>query len=115
VSQYQYHLFESPLGWIGLLGTGNGLRRLSLKPTPQEALEELGPALDRATSDLAAFTREQSCLDRYFQGDVAALYEIRLDLEAAPPFSAPPGKPAGAYPPERPAATPGWPPRRDDL
>jgi methylated-DNA-[protein]-cysteine S-methyltransferase len=86
VSQYQYHLFESPLGWIGLLGAGNGLRRLSLKPTPQEALEELGPALDRATSDPAAFTREQSCLDRYFQGDVAALDEIRLDLEAAPPF-----------------------------
>jgi methylated-DNA-[protein]-cysteine S-methyltransferase len=86
VSQYQYHLFESPLGWIGFLGTAKGLRRLSLKPTPQEALEELGPALDTAASNPDAFTREQSCLDRYFRGEVAALDEILLDLGKAPPF-----------------------------
>jgi methylated-DNA-[protein]-cysteine S-methyltransferase len=86
VSQYRYHLFESPLGWMGLLRTSKGLRRLSLKSTPQEALEELDPALDLAVSDPAAFAREQSCLDRYFQGEVAALDEIRLDLAAAPPF-----------------------------
>ena len=86
MSQCRYHLFESPLGWIGLLGTGKGLRRLSLKPTPQEALEELGPALDRAASDPSAFSKEQSCLDRYFRGEVTALDEIRLDLEEATPF-----------------------------
>jgi methylated-DNA-[protein]-cysteine S-methyltransferase len=86
MSQYRYHLFESPLGWVGLLSVGKGLRRLSLKPTPQEALEELGSALDLAVSDPAAFTREQSCLDRYFRGEVAALDEIGLDLAEAPPF-----------------------------
>jgi O-6-methylguanine DNA methyltransferase len=71
---------------MGLLSAGKGLRRLSLKPTPQEALEELGPALARAVSDPDAFTREQNCLDRYFQGEAAALDEIPLDLGQAPPF-----------------------------
>ncbi len=85
---YKYHLYETPPGWIALLGTDRGLSRLSLKPTPQEALEELGPKLGEATPDAAAFTKDRSCLDRYFQGDVNALNEIELDLEEAPPFFA---------------------------
>ena len=38
---YKYHLYQTPPGWIGLLGTDRGLSRLSLKPAPQEVLEEL--------------------------------------------------------------------------
>jgi methylated-DNA-[protein]-cysteine S-methyltransferase len=84
----RYHLFESPMGWIGLLGTEGGLRRLSLKPTPQEVCEDLGAALDSAAPDPSAFKQVQRCLDRYFQGDIQALSEIALDLEDAPPFFA---------------------------
>lgn len=84
----KYHLFESPIGWIGLLGTKRGLRRLSLKPTPQEVCEELGDALDTAIPDTSGFDQVQSCLNRYFQGDLQALSEIALDLEDAPPFFA---------------------------
>ncbi|HZA25495.1 MAG TPA: hypothetical protein VFA32_23345, partial [Dehalococcoidia bacterium] len=69
----RYHLFESPMGWIGLLGTEGGLRRLSLKPTPQEVCEDLGAALDSAAPDPSAFKQVQRCLDRYFQGDIQAL------------------------------------------
>jgi len=83
---YKYHLYQTPPGWIGLLGAERGLSRLSLKPTPQEALEELGPKMEEATPDAAAFTRERSCLNRYFQGEANALNEIVLDLEDAPPF-----------------------------
>jgi O-6-methylguanine DNA methyltransferase len=59
---------------------------LVLKPTPHEVWEELGSAWEEATSDPAAFKLAQSCLERYFQGDIPALEEITLDLEDAPPF-----------------------------
>ena len=81
-----YHLFPSPMGWVGLMGTDKGLSRLTLKPTPQEALEELGAALEGASDNPEAFTQAQSCLDRYFQGDRSALDGIPLDLAWAPPF-----------------------------
>ena len=49
--QYRYHLTQVSLGgafpdsggWLALLGSDAGLRRLSLKPTPAEALEGLAP------------------------------------------------------------------------
>ena len=86
MSRYKYHLFESPMGWVGLLGSVDGLCRLSLKPTPQEALEELGDAVEQATSDPSTFAWAQSCLEKYFRGDTKALDEIVLDLTDAPPF-----------------------------
>ena len=86
MSKYRYHLFESPMGWVGLLGGDNGLRQLALKPTPQEALEELGAALERAVHDPSLFAEAQSCLERFFRGEGNALDEIGLDLTDAPPF-----------------------------
>ena len=83
---YKYHLFQSPLGWIAFLGSAKGLRRLSLKPALQEALEELGPELDQSVSDPSGFVEEQSCLERFFQGEADALDNIKLDLSDAPPF-----------------------------
>ena len=82
----KYHLFQVGVGWIGLIGAGNGLRRLSLQPTPQETLEGLGPDLDRSENDPSYFTKEQQCLERYFSGDAQALDEIELDFSGAPPF-----------------------------
>ncbi len=43
-----YHLIELPMGWMALLGGKDGLRRASLKPTPQEAIEDMGMDLDGA-------------------------------------------------------------------
>ena len=86
MSKYRYYLFESPMGWVGLLGSDNGLRQLALKPTPQEALEELGAALERAVHDPSPFAEAQSCLERFFRGEENALDEIDLDMTDAPPF-----------------------------
>ena len=86
--QYKYHMFESDAGFIALLGTGKGLRRLSMKPTPQEALDDLGKDLDRAANQPDSFVEVQGCLERYFQGDNRALGDIVLDLGDAPPFFA---------------------------
>ena len=82
----KYHLFQVSAGWIGLIGSGNGLRRLSLQPDPQDSLENLGPDLDRSENDPSFFTKEQECLERYFSGDTRALDEIELDFSGAPPF-----------------------------
>ena len=62
VSSFKYHLFELPVGWVGLIGSDRGLRRVSLKPSPQEAMEGLGDDLKGATNDPASLEREQLCL-----------------------------------------------------
>jgi methylated-DNA-[protein]-cysteine S-methyltransferase len=86
VNQLKYHLFQAPLGWIGMLGNSDGLRQLTLKPTFEEALEELRLPPEGADPDPNALAREQSCLERYFQGDLDALDEVQLDLTNSPPF-----------------------------
>ena len=86
MTHYKFHLFQSPVGWIALLGSKKGLRRLSLKPAPEEALEELGPELDHSVSDPSGFVEEQRHLDRFFQGEAGALDNIKLYLSDAPPF-----------------------------
>ena len=86
MTEYKYHLFQLRVGWVSVLGGPEGLRRLSLKPTPQEALDGLGKDLEAAEHDPQAFAQVQDCLLRYSQGDPNALDEIELDLDGAPPF-----------------------------
>ena len=82
----RYHLVELPMGWMVLLGGENGLKRASLKPTPQEAIEDMGMDLDRAEDDPNAFTEVVECLHRYAAGDRTALDEIGLDFSGITPF-----------------------------
>ena len=86
MSQYKYHLFELSIGWVGLIAGDKGLLRLSMKPTPQEVLEELDNDLNGAENDPAPFTDIEGRLERYAAGDVSALDSIQLDLSGAPPF-----------------------------
>jgi len=79
-------LYESPVGWIALLGTGAGLRRISLQPEPGDALAGLGEAAQTALDDSAEFADARSALDAYFAGDVSALDRIKVDLSGASPF-----------------------------
>ena len=81
-----YHLIKLPMGWMVLLGGKDGLKRASLKPTPQEAIEDMGMDLDGAEDDPDAFTAVVECLNRYSEGDRAALDEIDLDFSGVTPF-----------------------------
>ena len=81
-----YHLVQLPMGWMVLLGGKDGLRRASLKPSPQEALEDLGTDLDGAEDDPDAFSEVVECLHRYAGGEMTALDEIRIDLSGVTPF-----------------------------
>ena len=84
----KYCIIPGPQGWIGLAGTGSGLSRLSMKPTPEEVLEELEDDIRGCQQDEAAFIPARLCLQRYFQGETDALNEIVLDMRGAPPFFA---------------------------
>jgi methylated-DNA-[protein]-cysteine S-methyltransferase len=86
VSSNKYHLVELPMGWAGLVGSGHGLLRLSLKPTPQEVMEDLGRDAEGAEDDPAPFLEIERCLRNYAAGDIFALNQIQLDLSGAPPF-----------------------------
>ena len=82
----RYHLVELPMGWMVLLGGEDGLKRASLKPTPQEAIEDMGMDLDGAEDDPNAFPAVVECLHRYTAGDRTALDEIGLDFSGVTPF-----------------------------
>ena len=84
----KYCVIPGPHGWIGLAGTEDGLSRLSMKPTPEEVLEDLNDDIRGCQQDDEAFCQAQECLERYFQGDTGALDEIVLDLGGSPPFFA---------------------------
>lgn len=88
MSQAKYHLVESPIGWVGMVKGQQGLTRMSLKPTVEEVLEDLGNDLADAEVGAGGFEAALDCLDRYFAGDVNALDGIELDLGNAPPFFA---------------------------
>ena len=74
----KYHLVELPMGWMALLAGEIGLKRASLKPSPQEAIEDLGSDLEGAEEDPQAFSEIVSSLGQYADGDMAALDEIQI-------------------------------------
>ena len=82
----KYHLVDLPMGWMVLLAGDDGLKRASLKPSPQEALEDLGTDLDGAEDDPDAFTHVVACLHRYANGDMTVLNQIELDFNRVTPF-----------------------------
>ena len=86
MSPYSYFVVQQPLGWMALLATTKGLRRLSLKPQPQEALDALGPSLELATLEPKVFESVLKQFDRYFKGQNDAVDPIELDIEKSSPF-----------------------------
>ena len=79
-------LTETSFGWLALLGSQEGLQRVSLQPEPQEALDGLGASVDLAEDNAAVFADALAAFDDYFAGNVTALDRIPLDLSGASPF-----------------------------
>ena len=79
-------LTETPFGWLALLGSAQGLQRVSLQPEPQDALDGLGTAVDQAEDNAAVFADALAAFGEYFAGNVTALDRIPLDLSGASPF-----------------------------
>ena len=79
-------LHHSPVGWIALLGSARGLRRLSLQPDPDDALAGLGDEARSAQENPDHFADAIAALDDFFAGDASAAQRIRVDLTGASPF-----------------------------
>ena len=94
-----YHLVELPMGWMVLLSGDRGLKGASLKPSPQEAIEDVGTALDGAEDDSKVFGDIVQCLHRYSKGEMDALDEIELDLSGVTPFFSSAWKACRSIPP----------------
>ena len=81
-----YVLFQTRLGWMGVLGTPRGLCRLALpQSSPQAVRHLLGDRLGGAQPDAALFGDLAHRLKGYLEGEKAA-FDDRLDLTAASPF-----------------------------
>ncbi|MFQ5827439.1 MAG: methylated-DNA--[protein]-cysteine S-methyltransferase [Dehalococcoidia bacterium] len=82
----RYCLFPTPLGWMGLLGSEAGIRRVILpKPSPQDVLRLLSHSLRGAKEDASPFGDLPQRLSRYLEGERVSLADP-LDLEGTTPF-----------------------------
>ena len=95
----KYHLVKLSMGWMILLAGERGLKRASLKPSPQEAVEDLGTELDGAEDDSKVFDDIINCLHRYSAGEMVALDDIELDLSGVTPFFSSAWKACRSIPP----------------
>ncbi len=86
MSDRRYDIFPVGNEWAGALVSGHGLRRLAFRPSPQEALEELGPDAVNAAQEPEALEDIHRRVQAYFQGELTSLDDIALDLADAPSF-----------------------------
>lgn len=87
-SKVFYCLRQCPVGWLALLGTERGLRRISLQPEPGEALAGLGASARCAVENSAAFVDALAAFDAYFGGETQALEVVKVELSDTSPFFA---------------------------
>ena len=86
MSDRRYDIFPVGDEWAGALISGHGLRRLTFRPSPQEALEELGPEAGEAVEKPEALEDIRRRVQAYFRGELTSMDDITLDLADAPPF-----------------------------
>ncbi len=81
-------LHETPVGWLALMGSAGGLRRVSLQPEPADALAGLGESAQQAEENTEAFADALAAFDDYFAGDMSALQRVEVEITDAAPFFA---------------------------
>ena len=86
MSEYYYAVLPTCMGWVGVLGSGKGIRRVALpQPSPQQAVEKLQPQARDAELLPTRFEALRQQLDAYFVGE-AVTFDQELDLKEATPF-----------------------------
>ena len=84
--ELNYIIFNSDVGWIGILGSAKGLLSTTLpQPSAQEARRLLGDSLNQPTLSLSLFEDLVGRLRAYFSGYKAS-FPDELDLSGATPF-----------------------------
>ncbi len=83
----RYDVFETRLGWMGVLASSRGLIRTTLpQAAPELCLSLLGPEADGATHSPEALAGPRELLSLYFTGRAVALEDVAIDIEDAAPF-----------------------------
>jgi len=84
--ELDYITFDTDMGWIGVLGSGKGLLRITLpQRSAQQARQLLGDRVNYATWSPRRLEGLAERLRAYFGGHKVA-FPDRLDLSAATPF-----------------------------
>ncbi len=86
MSDYLYGVLPTPLGWIGVLASKRGIRRLTLpQASPQQAIERLGPEAAEAILDHLPFEELRLRLEQLFAGEPVN-FDDELDLNEGSSF-----------------------------
>ena len=81
-----FDLFKTTLGWMGALGSEQGLRKLVFpKPSPEEVVKDLKADLVGAIASTKKFADLRERLDLYFSGSLQK-FEDPIDLSGTPAF-----------------------------
>ena len=81
-----YAIFDTELGWVGIIGSRDGLFRLIWhQPSPEAVLAALSPFLSGASEDYSFFGDLPQRLQRYFRGQ-RVNFPDKLDLRDTTPF-----------------------------
>lgn len=84
--ELNYIIFHTDLGWVGILGSANGLLSTTLpQRSAQEARQLLGDGVNQATRSPSPFKDLMERLRMYFNGHKAT-FPDKLDLSPATPF-----------------------------
>ena len=86
MSEYYYAALPTSMGWVGVLASDKGIRRLELPhSSPLRAVEALQAEASHAELAPAHFEELRQELERYFTGAVVDFHQ-ELDMEGAAPF-----------------------------
>ncbi len=81
-----YTIFKTPAGWMGLLGSTNGLRRITLPQSSEvKAISLLGESIKEAKPSRTIFSDLTARLQSYFAGKEAT-FPDELDFSGATAF-----------------------------
>ena len=84
---YRYHIFETNLGWVGLLASDSGIRRSALPcDSPDDCAADWGAEFESAAADARPFADLQRRLIGYFAGRDEDFSDVPLDWEGAAEF-----------------------------
>ena len=82
-----YDIFETELGWMGVIGGDRGLKRTTLpQADPAACVEELGHELDKAVQATSVFEELKTRIERQFSGEPVTFTDLELDVKDARPF-----------------------------
>ena len=82
----RYAVFETKMGWVGILASDTGLLRTTLpSDTPDEAAAGLGPAARAADNDVRRLLEPIRHLSDYFDGRRVE-FSDKLEYDSSTPF-----------------------------